>query len=287
MDEPINESPTDAAQSNGAPVLIQPLLRQVVNEQAAFGPIDLNDYVESPNRSDKPRFSAVLASDAALPAGLICTADGQFTGIPAKGTAGVYDVIITAENNDGSLQIPLLFLIKPSLATKSSDYLEKVKNQVWEALINQQPVPELADLLDRPVTELDIYYLLERWGILKIWDAFNLDPPHEKKLLQLDGLNEHYNVYDCGCFLIGAPKNLFSHERTLQDGLQMAQIMAREVYHRGWVVELVGFEKFTRAAWVEIQQLGDKLGKRLEVINFNPSPGDVKLYNDIASMRRD
>ena len=73
----------------------------------------------------------------------------------------------------------------------------------------------------------------------------------------------------------------------MQDGLQMAQVMAREVYQRGWVVELVGFEKFTRAAWVEIQQLGDKYGKRLEVINFNPSPEDVKLYNDIVSLRRD
>ena len=286
MDEPTNETPA-ATTPDGAPVLIQPILRQVVNEQAAFGPIDLNDYIESPDRSDKVRFSAGLQGGAALPSGLICTSDGQFTGIPAKGTAGMYDFIITAENQSGSLQVPLMFLIKPSLATKSSDYLEKVKTQVWEALINQQPLPELSELLDRPVTELDMYYLLERWGILKIWDAFNLDPPHDKKLLQLSGLNPHYNVFDCGCFLIGAPKNLFSHERTLLDGLQMAQVMAREVYQRGWVVELVGFEKYTRAAWVEIQQLGDKHGKRLEVINFNPSPGDVKLYNDIVSLRRD
>ena len=58
MDEPTNETPA-ATTPDGAPVLIQPILRQVVNEQAAFGPIDLNDYIESPDRSDKDRKSVV------------------------------------------------------------------------------------------------------------------------------------------------------------------------------------------------------------------------------------
>ncbi len=57
----------------------------------------------------------------------------------------------------------------------------------------------------------------------------------------------------------------------------------REVYERKWTVELVGFEKLTRAAWVEIQHLGDKFGQKLDVINYDPSTNDIKLYSSQAA----
>lgn len=258
-----------------APVLDKTIPTQVVNEQAAYGPFNLKDFI----RAEGPlRFSAELKDGQALPKGMICTEDGVLTGIPAKNTAGNYELNIHVENAAGAFTTTLMLIIKPALTESSSDYLNELKAQIWEALEKKLPVPDLSELYDRPISLMDICYLLERWGILTIWDAFNLEPAGEKKRLKLEGASEHYHVYDRGSCLVAAPKDLFSHERTIEDGLRTARAMAREVYKRAWTVELSGIPKLSRAAWVEIQHLGDKYGKTLEVINFNPTLDDIKLY---------
>lgn len=260
-----------------APVLIKPIPAQVVNERAAYGPFDLKNFIQSPDGSSA-RFSAQLRNGDALPKGLICTADGIVTGIPAKDTQGNYEIVVTVENDAGSIDVTFVMTIKPSFASAGPEYIDQLKSQIWEALGQNLPIPDLGEMLDRPITTLDVYYLLERWGIITIWDAFNLEPPGEKVELSLGDTSVHYHVYDRGSCLVAAPKDLFSHERTLEDGLQTARALAREVYRRNWTVELSGFDKFTRAAWVEIQHLSDQYGKRLEVINFHPTPDDVKIY---------
>jgi hypothetical protein len=264
-----------------APVLIESIPAQVINEQSAYGPFDLKAFIKAPEGSDLPTFQAELKDGQALPKGMICTSDGMITGIPAKGTQGNYEVIVTATNQAGSTQASFIMSITPSFASRETetDYVNQLKAQVWEALDQRLPIPDLAELYEREISPLEIYYLLERWGIIKIWDAFNLEPPKGKVLLTLDGASQHYNVYDGGSCLVATPVDLFSYERTLEDGLQTARAMAREVYNRGWTIELVGFEKFVRAAWVEIQHLGDKYGKHLEVINFSPTTHDVKIYS--------
>lgn len=265
-----------------APVVVKPISAQVVNERAAYGPFNLRDYIQVAEGSQAARFHAELKDGKSLPAGMICTADGILTGIPAKETSGVYEVVITAENDDGSIQTTLVLTIKPGMTTKDTGYIDELKAQVWEAMDLKLPIPDLEELNNRPITKADIYYLLERWAMLKIWDAYNLEPPGALRPLTLEGASPRYQVYDCGSCLVTVPKKLFSHEHTLEDGLQTARAMAREVYRRQWAVELVGFEKLTRAAWVEVQHLGDKAGKRLEVINFSPSLEDVRLYNTEA-----
>lgn len=264
------------------PVLIKEIPNQGVNERAAYGPFDLNEFIESPDGSPLT-YQAEIAGGAALPKGLICTADGLVTGIPAKDTQGNYEIVINIANEAGKLQAKFVLTIAPNLAEKGTQaYVDELKTQIWQALEQDMPAPELADLLDRAVTPLDIYYLLERWGTLTIYDAFNLDPPGEKKLLVLDGASEHYLTYDRGSCLVACPKELFSHERTLADGIRTCEALAREAYKRDWTVELIGFEKLTRAAWVEIQHLGDKHNKKIEVINYNASAHDVKLYTERA-----
>lgn len=260
------------------PVLVKPIPAQVVNEHAAFGPFNLLDYIQTVEGDKSIRFSAELKNGDALPRGMICTSDGIITGIPAKGTEGQYEIIITAANEAGSIKADLILNIKPSLSADDIDYLSKLKSQIWQALEKRLPIPDLQEMYDRPINALDIYYLLERWGILTIWNAYDLDPPQDKKLLNLPGLSEHYLVYDRGSSLVGCPKDLFSHERTLEDGLKMARAMAKEVYNRGWTIEMAGFEKLTRAVWVEVQRLADQYGKPIEVINFNPTENDIKLY---------
>jgi hypothetical protein len=263
-----------------APVLIKPIPAQIVNERAAYGPFDLKEFIQVAEGKAKARFSAVLKSGASLPAGMICTEDGIVTGIPAKDTQGNYEIIISAENEAGNVQAEFVLTIKPSLLSSGSEYMDKLKAQVWSALQQNLPIPNIEDMYNQPITDLEIYYLLERWASITIWDAFNLELPAEKKLLTLAGISPHYDVYDRGSCLVATPKDLFSHERTLEDGLRAARVLAAEAYRRDWTVQLVGFEKLTRAAWVEFQRLGDLHGKRLEVVGYTPSVDDVKLYSD-------
>lgn len=264
-----------------APVLVQPIPNQVVNELAAYGPFDLKEYIQATAGSPNITFSAQIKDGSALPKGLICTSDGIITGIPSKATQGNYEIVIHAENADGRLEATMIFAIKPGITT-DPNFLEKLKSQIWEAVDKKLPIPEFAELTNLPLNQQDIWYLLERFGMIKIWDAFNLTPPGDPIPIELEGVSPHYQVYDRGSCLVAAPKELFSHERTLEDGLQTARAMAREVYKRDWTVELVGFIKYTRAAWIEIQHQGDTHGKRLEVINYTPSTADVNLYTTQA-----
>lgn len=263
-----------------APQLTKPIPAQVINEKAAYGPFDLKQFISSQDGEASLQFSAELTDGSALPKGMICTADGILTGIPAKGTEGNYEIKLSIQNEAGALETSFVFLIKPSLAESGTAYTDELKNQVWEALEKNIPLPDLGELYDRPITALDIYYILERWGSLTIWDAFNFEPPGEKKLLQLEDASEHYNIYDRGSCLVAAPKDLFSFERTTADGLQSAQAIAREAFNRGWTVELAGFRKYTRAAWVQLQQLSELYGRPVDILNYNATPDDVKTYNN-------
>lgn len=260
------------------PKLEKPIPSQIVNERASYGPFDLKDYIKSADESPVT-FQAELKGGQVLPRGLICTSDGILTGIPAKETQGNYKLVINAKNDGGDLQTEVDLTIKPSLITAPMDFADQLKSQVWQALEKGLTPPDLSELLERPVTPLDIHYLLERWGTLTIWDAYNLDPPSEKILLNLEGVSEHYNVYDRGSCMVATPKDLFSYERTAEDGLKTARAMAKEVYNRGWTIQMAGFYQLMRATWVEIQQLIDENGKVLEVINFTPQVRDLELYH--------
>jgi hypothetical protein len=263
-----------------APVLMKPIPAQIVNERAAFGPFDLKEFIQVAEGGAKARFSAILKSGASLPTGMICTEDGIVTGIPGKDTQGNYEIIVSAENEAGDAQAEFVLTIKPSLVSSATEYMDQLKAQVWSALQQNLPLPNIEDMYNQPISELDVYYLLERWASITIWDAFNLELPSEKKLLTLEGISPHYLVYDRGSCLVATPKDLFSHERTIDDGLRTARVLAGEAFRRDWTVQLVGFEKLTRAAWVEFQRLGDVHDKRLEVVGYSPSVDDVKLYSD-------
>ncbi len=262
------------------PILTKPIPPQIVNEGATYGPLHLSEFIQVPPDTTA-RFSAALSDGRPLPKGLICTSEGLVNGIAGAETKGAYKVVITVEDSAGGrLTTEFDLTIKERLtANIHPEFLNKLKTQVWEALGKNLPLPEFGDMLNRPITAVELYYLLQRFATLTIWDVYNLDYPSEKNLLTLGGASQHYHIYDRGSCLIGVPKDLFSHERTLEDALQTARVMAREVYKRGWVIEFAGFDKMVRAGWVELQVLGDKHGKHLEVLHFSPSVDDVKLYS--------
>lgn len=129
-------------------------------------------------------------------------------------------------------------------------------------------------------TPVERYYLMQRYATLILWDAFNPEPPSKHFVsLPLKNASSHYHIYNRGCCLVATPADLFSGERTLWDALQTAKAMAGEVYHKHpWeAVELTGFNQMIRAAWVEIQLLGQKHGKPLTILHYEPTAADRKL----------
>lgn len=265
-----------------APILITPLPHQVINEGAGLY-CNLNDFIESANfQSGVVRFFAELSDGNSLPDGLICTSDGILSGIPARGTAGEYEVLIVAENDSGiPLSIPLNLTIHERLSMEDSQqYFTQLKAKVWEALGQHLPLPDLTELLNRPITANDMYYLYQRMALLTIWDVYNLDLPGDCKPITLEGVSEHYQVYDRGSCLVGAPKDLFSYDRTLEDALQTSRAMAHEVFRRNWTVELSGFDKMARGCWVELQCLMEQHNKRIEIIHYDPTPHERKLFEE-------
>jgi hypothetical protein len=266
-------------------VTIKPIPAQVINERAAYGPFNLRDFVQAAEETHKAewRFRCELVDGQPLPKGMICTSDGVMSGIPAKGTQGQYEVLLTVEHQAGVVEAKFLLAIKASLAaTADTTYMSQLKGQVWDALGHDLPAPEWSELVNQAVSPADIYYLLSRWATLTIWDAFNLEHAGEKHLLHLEGASPHYHVYDRGSCLIASPKDLYSHERTLEDALRTAKAMGREVYKRRWTIEFAGFEKMVSAAWVEIQHQRYLYGSRLDVLYFEPSEKELRIYNQEA-----
>lgn len=268
-------------------IVVRPISRQVVNEGAAFGPFDLKDYIKTETDSPIPiQFVAGLANGDALPRGMICTSNGIVSGIPAAGTKGNYEIVVTASTDpETTLTVTFNLLIKSRIALESHELLDSLKARVWEAVGKDLPIPDIGDLINRPITAVEIYYLLERFATLTIWDVYNLDMPSDKVLINIDGVSEHYYVYDRGSCLVATPKDLFSHERTTEDALMTARAMAGEAFKRGWVIEFAGFNKMVRAAWVELQLLADKFGREVEVLHYVPTADDLKVYANRAKLK--
>jgi hypothetical protein len=263
-----------------APVQIKPVPQFVTHVGGVLGPIDLKPLIQSPT---KLRFSAMQADGSAFPEGLICTGNGLITGIAGAKTEGSYDIIITVENGaEDSLIIQSKLIVKERLSVEDPFFFNDLKSQIWQALGENLPVPEMSDFINRPITAVEIYYLLQRYSVLTIWDVYNLEQPGDKIALNLEGINPHYHVYDRGSCLVAAPKDLFSHERTMADALDVSRALAKEVYKRGWTIEFAGFNKMVRAAWVELQNLGDKHGKKLEILHYIVSPEDMRVYSQLT-----
>lgn len=262
-----------------APRLINPIPAQIINELAGFHPFEIASFFES----DTPiRFSASLVDGQALPKGMICTSDGALSGIPAKGTTGNYEITVTAHNDAGDTAATFSLQIRESLVhTEEDTPLTQLKAQVWDALDKNLPIPDLSELLNRDISPVEIYYLLERWSMLKIWDAFNLDAPTDPREITLEGVSKHYVVYDRSSCLVAAPRDLFSHERTTEDAFMTARAVAKEAFTRGWTMDLVGIDKLTRIAWAEVQRLNQLYDRNIEVINYTVGDKDIRLFKEI------
>ena len=267
-----------------APVLVKPLPSFVFKVGKTSGPFNLNEFIQNPpSETDQVKFFMQDESGEDLPHNIICTIDGLFGGIPAKDTIGKHNFFLIAENDFDQLVIPFEVQIVELPPEEDPDALEDHKAKVWEAMQSEGvAIPAMKGAvegaIERPVTPIEIYYLLQRFGSMTIWDVYNLESPGEKVLLSLPDTNKFYNIYDRGSCIVGAPKSLFSLERTLGDAIDTAKVMAREVYKRGWTIEFGGFNKMVRAAWIELQVLQDLNGKKMEIMHYTPSQRDLNIY---------
>lgn len=256
---------------------------QVINEGAVYKPLDFKQFMTIEDARAQVRFTAELQDGRPLPPGLICTSEGVLSGIPAKGSVGSYVVMVKVDDIEGATLTALFnLLIKPVNVTQPHDLLRDMKAQVWAAVGKDQPVPVMPDLgniYNWPVTAYDLYYLLERFAYLTIWDSNNAAPAGKPKLLNLPGVSAHFNVFDRGSCIVGAPKDLYTYARTPHDALVTARAMADEVHKRGWTIEFSGFDKMARIAWVRLQVLGKQHGKYTQVLHFMASLDDGVIYN--------
>ena len=263
------------------PVLIKPLPTLALHEGKDFGPIDLRDYIQSPNQeSGRVKFYAEIEETAAeLPSNIVCMESGLFGGRPERGTKGNYRVIISAENACDNFLVQVVDLVINELpAAEDPLFLANFKEDVWQTLGLDQAEPMLNEAFTSPVSAADVHHLMQRFGTFTIWDVYNLEAPNNKVLLKLPDISKHYNVYDRGACIVGTPKSLFNHERTLADAIQTAKAMAKEVYQRGWTIEFNGNLKMMRAAWIELQVLASRFNKSLEIMHYQPTERDLALY---------
>ncbi|MBU1558340.1 MAG: hypothetical protein KJ588_00885, partial [Gammaproteobacteria bacterium] len=246
---------------------------------------------------DEPlTFEAVLESGDALPADIVCSKDGVMSGVAQAGTAKdvAYNISVTVQS--ASLE-PFTFLVvltiysaERSQASEEGEmFYEQAKKahealkQYWQEIAAGEEHPDLDELLNRDVTPEDVYYMLERFATLVVWNADDLNPPSEGKLLKLKNASPLFRVYDFGVVLVASPVNLFDVHRPLGAALETARAMMQEVQRRKWNIEMAGLAKMMTAAWVEVKRLNlDAKDHQIEVHNYEPRKIDFSvLFSEI------
>src|SRR5260221_2546070 len=177
------------------PILVRPIPPLIVNESGALGPLNLNDYIHPADAEEgELHFMAELSDGSALSKGLICTESGTLGGIPAAGTEGTYDIVIHATSPSGAeLATNVSLTIKERISMlEGHQYFTDLKAKVWDALGQNLPLPEIESLLDRPLTLVEVYYLMQQFATMTIWDVHNLDLPGDVVQLNLEGASPHF-----------------------------------------------------------------------------------------------
>jgi hypothetical protein len=263
--------------------LAKPIPDQVINEGASYKPFDFKVFLTSAGALGSLQFQADLADGQALPKGLICTQDGILSGIPAQGAEGSYRVRLKITDIEGGVLVTSFNLvIKPANVAQPHSLLRELKQQVWAAVGQGQPIPTMPDidhLLGSSITAAEYYHLLERYAYLIIWDADNMSFPGELVKLNLMGASDKFQVYDRGSCIVASPKDLYTHDRTPHDALITSRAMAEEAFKRNWTIEFSGFDKMVRAACVRLHVLSAQHQRKVSILHYALQPDDMMIYS--------
>jgi hypothetical protein len=215
-------------------------------------------------------FSVDETNGQALPEGLSIDNRGQLSGRLSPGASrhSPYQLLININGDDEQVAIELH--VGPQMLPEDISHAQA---EIWKALESGAAIPEdIRKIVERPITKLDIYHLLERYAAFTIWNADDMQLADEGKKIKVSGLSDKFEAYDFGVCLVTTPKDLYSHTRTKGDMRQTARALAKEAHHRHWHVEFGGFDQMASTAWKEIQTLNKTSSHKMEVRNYTP-PG--------------
>ena|SRR3990167_11227917 len=239
-----------------------------VNEDRPMSPVYLSRYIDS-LEEEKVAFSLKSESDP-LPQGVVLNESGQLSGKPVKGSARPhsYHLKIIGQGKEDRIEFELPFHV---YKIKTADEITSLFSEAWEQLTKEGIMPEtLEEIIQRPISKTDMYYLLQRFASFTVWNADDLRLADNGQLVTVKEASDEFNVYDFEVCLVATPKDLFSHERTLGDALQTAKAMVKETYRRKWHVEFGGFDRMANIAWYEIKKLNAKGAHQMEIRNYQP-----------------
>ena len=139
------------------------------------------------------------------------------------------------------------------------------------------------------LTILWMLYFLKHMSPLIVWNADDVTPESKLEVLDVPKLNQHFHIFDRGSSLVLAPKDLFSHIRTLNDTLSAVKSLVDMIRKKGWSkIEMAGFEILTRMFWVH-NEVANALssGLRVEITHYEPSDLENQLVpKAIAAAKR-
>jgi hypothetical protein len=240
-----------------------------VNEGFPLRPVDLAKCIDNAGNTELV-FEAKLESGDKLPKGIACTKAGVLSGIPAKKTAKAdpYKIKVTAENDAGTAEIDVILMIYPALST---DEIGELYKSAWEELAKTEELPaSLQEIVERPISKDDVYYLLSRYASFTVWNADDMRLAGDGGRIEIGEISDKFDVYDFEVCLVATPKDLYDTKRTMGDAVKTAIGMLREVHKRKWHVEFGGFDRMANVAWYEAMKLNNESDHKMEVRNYEP-----------------
>ncbi len=243
-----------------------------VNEGAPFHSVNLATYIENPDQQPIG-YQASLVDGGELPAWLSFSEQGVLKGRPPKGAAqqGSYLIKVLAIAESNKLEFPIEIKV---YVPKTADEIAAERKAVWEELAKQGVLPpNWQEVIERPITAKDIYYLLARYASFTLWNADDRRLADNGKLVTIPEQSEKFNVYDFDVCLVTTPKDLYDSNRTLGDALQTAKAMVKSAHTKKWNVEFGGFDRMADAAWYEAYDLNQAStnNHNMEVRNYEPA----------------
>lgn len=298
------------------PKLKKEYLEYVLIAGSEIPTVNLQREIENPSHVPL-KFSAELSLGGELPVNLSCSEEGRITGTLEKNTATFlpYSVLVVAQAEGVEpLTFEVYLHVDPPLGaafeTESGAELEGEEaaltgdetaepaemefnleqfDQYWHLFSEKMDLPDLEELLTRRVTPREIYYFINKFATLTVWNSDDFRPADNGKLLDILDENDQFLVYDFEVALVATPKELFSTSRTPKDARSVAAAMIQEAHHRKWNVELAGFDKMVSAAWVEAEYLNKTLEDaeyKMAVKNFIPSQEDWAYLSERLGLNK-
>ena len=214
-----------------------------------------------------------IANGDDLPEGISLGNDGVLRGSPRMGATIGSPYKIVVDVNDEAYQQPIDLHVGAQLRPED---IANRQGQIWRAFHDSDELPmDFVEFVERPISKLDVYHLVERFASFTIWNADDRSIAGEGRQIRIRESNDKFLIYDFEVCIVATPKDLFAGDRTLGDAVDTGRAMVREAHRRRWHVEFGGFDKMATQAWHEVQKLNNRSRHKMEIKNYTPTGVDA------------